>query len=487
MSPASRWAPENPEADNDSAWQQKPEMNLNLLKRLARLFPPRCRARARGTQEQGLGIGGRIPSRRASSLSALSSIFHSLSSLVAAGLLMAWLTPGGRAQEAVRMSIAGADAAAAQHRAAETIGYYNLKVGPTAWNFAAGLETDYNSNVNNTENNPQGDFILRPQINTQMLWPVTEQNSLHFGLGIGYSAYVQNQHLDQLFLTPLSGLSFDIYAGDFMINLHDRISITENSYQDPTVVGTGDYSQLQNALGTLVTWDLNKVVLRLGYDHVNYVSFSGNNQPDGTSEVGSLSAGYAIKPQMLLGLELGGDLISYTGPNLPYSNARQWNIGGFYDTPLSEYLHVSAHAGYTAFYPESSGITTNTSSFTGMYGELDVTHRLNQYVTYTLGAGRMIQLSFYGGTVDEYYARIAANWNILYQMTLGTYFSYEYGTYLTGSQETFDRYGLGLTLGRSITKKLSATLGYQFYIRNSNLAGQSYTINFVSLNLWYAF
>ena len=415
----------------------------------------------------------------------------------AAGLtwfLLLGLAMVAPAQEAVQMSMAGADAAAAQRKAASTIDYYNLKLGPTAWNFQAGLEADYNSNVNNTENNPEGDFIFRPQINTRMLWPLTEQNSINLVLGAGYSAYLKNQQLDQLFLTPGTGLSFDVYVGDFWINLHDRISITENSYQDPTVVGTGDYSQLQNALGTTVAWDLNKVVLKFGYDNVNYVTLMSNNgqtnnsgQPNGVSEVVSLSAGYALKPQMLAGLELGGDLIDYSGNNLPYSGAIQWNVGGFYDTPVSDYMHFTAHAGYTVYSPEANGIQTSATSFNGMYAQLDLTHRLNEYLSYTLSGGRMINLAFYGGTVDEYYARLSGSWNILHQVTLSTTLSYEYGTYLTGTTETYDRYGFGISLGRSITSKLSASLGYQFYLRQSDSPGQNYTLSVVSLYLGYRF
>jgi hypothetical protein len=325
-----------------------------------------------------------------------------------------------------------------------------------------------------------------------MLWPLTEQNSINLALGAGYSAYLKNQQLDQLFLTPGTGLSFDVYAGDFWINLHDRISITENSYQDPTVVGTGDYSQLQNALGTTVVWDLNKVKLKLGYDNVNYETLQSNSgqggysgQPNGVSEVVSLSAGYALKPQMLAGLELGGDIIDYSGHNLPYSGALQWNVGGVYDTPISDYIHFTGHAGYTVYSPESSGTITNASSFNGMYAQLDLTHRLNEYVSYTLSGGRMINLAFYGGTVDEYYARLSANWNILRQVTLSTALTYEYGTQLSGATETWDRYAIGISLGRSITSKLSASVGYEFYLRQSDLAGQSYLLNVVSLYFGY--
>ena len=117
---------------------------------------------------------------------------------------------------------------------------------------------DYNSNVYLTEDHPEGDLIFRPQINTRMLWPVSDQNSINLALGGGYSAYVSNPNLDRAFITPGSELSFDLYVGDFWINLHDRFSITENTYQDPTVAGSGNYSQFQNALGAATTWDLNK-------------------------------------------------------------------------------------------------------------------------------------------------------------------------------------------------------------------------------------
>src|ERR1035437_3351527 len=131
--------------------------------------------------------------------------------LVAAAVLLlpGILTPA-RGQEAVRMSMASAEAAEARRRAASSIGYYNLKLGPTAWNFGTGLGLEYNSNVYNTEANPSGDFIFRPQVNTRMLWPVSDQNSINLALGGGYSAYASNQRLDRAFITPDSELSFDL-------------------------------------------------------------------------------------------------------------------------------------------------------------------------------------------------------------------------------------------------------------------------------------
>jgi hypothetical protein len=328
-----------------------------------------------------------------------------------------------------------------------------------------------------------------------MLWPVSDQNSLNLALGGGYSAYLQNPNLDRLFITPGSELSFDLYAGDFWINLHDRFSINEYSYQDPTVVGTGEYSQLQNALGVATTWDLNKTRVTFGYDHVNYNSLSGGNaqnytgQPSGCSEVFSTSAGYTLKPDMLLGVELGGSLINYstTTTNQPYRNATEWNVGGFYDTPVSEYIHFTAHAGYTVYSPQSSGAPTSVDRFNGMYGQIDIKHRVNQYVEQTLSGGRTLNVAFYGGTIDQYFARWQANWRIVRKLTLATSFTYYHGTQLIAGSETYDQYGPGISLSHPITTKLSSSLGYQFYLRESDLPGRNYTVNVVSLNLNYMF
>jgi len=405
------------------------------------------------------------------------------------------LLSAAQGQEAVRMSMASAEAAEARRRAATTIGYYNLKLGPTAWNFGTGLGVEYNSNVNNTESNPEGDLIFRPQLNTRLVWPVSEQNSLNLALGAGYSAYVNNPRLDRAFITPGSELSFDLYVGDFWINLHDRFSITEDSYQDPSLAGSGNYSQFQNALGVATTWDLNKVIVRVGYDHVNYDSLSGGNgqnsggQPSGYSEVFSSSAGYALKPGMLLGVELGASLINYTttSTNTPFSSAKQWNVGGFYDAPVTEYIHFTGHAGYTVYSPDANGALTTVSDFTGIYAQLDIRHRVNQYVEYSLSGGRNISVAFAGGTIDRYFADWQASWKILRKVSLGTSFHYEHGSQVSAGSETYDQYGPGISLSRPITAKLSSSLGYNFYWRGSNLPARNYTVNVVSLNLNYAF
>jgi hypothetical protein len=396
------------------------------------------------------------------------------------------------AQEALRMSLASAEAAEARRKAASTIGFYNLELGRTFWGFTAGLGIDYDSNVTLTRDHEEDDFIFRPEVDVKFLMPVSDKNTLNVSAGVGYSAYVMHSNLRRFYVTPDSEVSFDLYAGDVWINLHDRISVTENSYQDPTVAGNGGYSQLQNAAGISATWDLNKVVLKCEYDHVNYAALSGasstDGQADGSSELISASAGCFLGAGLQVGVELGGGLLHYstTTTNNFFSDATQWNAGAFCEAQPGEYFRLRASAGYTTYIPDSKG-TNGAQTFRGVYAELDLIHRLNQYVEYTLSGGRSVNFAFFGGTVDLYFARWNANWKIFRKTSVSTSFDFEHGTQLGIGAETFDRYGPGISFGRMITEKLSGDISGQFYWRDSNLANRDYTAFIISSNFRYKF
>jgi hypothetical protein len=384
------------------------------------------------------------------------------------------------------MSLATADAARARRQAATTPGYYSVQAGPTSWHLEAALGTELNSNVNLTESNPAGDVIFRPEIRAHMNWPLTDKNSLNLRLGLGYSAYTLNPGLSRLFVTPGSELSFNILSEDFTINLHDRFWITQAAYQDPTVVGTGDYARLQNALGLAASRDLNKILLRAGYDHVNYVDISGQGtSPEGQAEVFYGSAGYRASSIIVGGLELGSSLLDYSTATQP--DAFQWHAGLFGEGLLSEYLRFRASTGYSVYSPDSSASPSQAEEFSGIYLQLQASHRLNEYFSHTLSGGRTVNPAFYGGTIETYFLNWAANWHLFRQVTLTTFVNYQYGVVLQTHGEKFDWLGGGVTLGRPIARKVWANLGYQAYWRQSDQPGRSYLVNMINLQFTYIF
>jgi hypothetical protein len=327
-----------------------------------------------------------------------------------------------------------------------------------------------------------------------MHWPVTQKNSLDVSLGAGYSLYATHSELNQFYLNPGTGLSFNIYAGDCAINLHDRISITENSYQNPTAGNNGNYAQLENAAGTSLVWDLNKVVTQLGYDHLNDVSLGSSQQvPDATSDNWFLNAGVRLHPEITAGVEGGVGLDSYgqsqSAP--PQPDATQWNAGVFCKAQISEYISGRLDAGYTVYSPANTSAFTNLSSSANMYFQLSISHQVNKFLNYSLSAGRSTESSLFGQPYDYYFVRLQPSWNIFKNYQLSTPLFWENGTqlYVQGGAlaENYNQYGAAINIGRAITQKLSSSLGWQFVRENSAQSSLNYTVNIVSLSFTYQF
>jgi hypothetical protein len=400
-------------------------------------------------------------------------------------------------QEALQMSLAGDMAAEIQHQQENTIGYYNLLWGPVAWRFSSGLGINYDDNVRLQSQNPEGDFIFRPNLQTQMHWPVTPKNSLDISMDAGYSLYATHSELNQLYVNPGSGLSFNIYAGDCVINLHDRVLITENAYQNAAAGGGGNSERLENTAGTSAFWDLNKLVAKLGYDHANYISLgSGQQVPDATSENWFLNAGVHPLPEITVGLEGGLGLISYDQSQSASSqpDATQWNAGAFFKAQISEYIYAQVDAGYTVYSPANnmSGFT-NLSSSANMYFQIMVAHQVNQSIGYALYAGRSTESSFTGQPTDYYFARLEPKWNIFKNYQLSTPLFWEKGTQLAnrlygqGGTADYTQYGAGFNVDHHITQKLTGSLGYQFVRESGGQSSLNYTVNIVSLSFSYQF
>jgi hypothetical protein len=390
------------------------------------------------------------------------------------------------AQEAARTSVAGETAAEARRKTALGPDEFSLLLGPSRWVVAAGLDLEANDNICFDSNQAKADLIVRPQVNTRVSCQITDQNSVNLAVGTGYSAYAQHPEFNRLFVSPGSELSLDLYAGDFWINLHERLLITENAYDDPTVVGTGNYSQLQNTAGLTAIWDLNKLVLRLGYDHINYALLTGGaGFQDGDSDVFAFSAGHRLRAATIFGVELGKGLIRYRGQNTAANQEADWNIGTFVEAQPSEYLRVKAGAGYTVYAPESSGAQIAEPEFTGVYARLGLNHQINRHLEYSLSGGRSINFGFFGGTIDLYTAVLEARWHLFQKLSMGTAFEFEYGSQVWVGRESFERFGPRLSLERSITAKMSGALRYQYYSRQSDVPGGDYVVNIVTFSLAY--
>ena len=208
------------------------------------------------------------------------------------------------------MSLAS-DQAEESAKRANAPDYYNLGIGPIKLRFEGKTGVEFNDNVNYTEVNRQSDIILSPGIETQALWPITQQNTLGLSIAAGYNDYIKETSLSQMYISPNSGLVFKVYTGDFVINLHDRFSLTEDVAQNPTISGTGNFGQLENTAGVGVDWDLYKLILSFEYDYdLSKATTAQFSYVDHGSELFNLRATLLLHETTKLGLQLGGGITS---------------------------------------------------------------------------------------------------------------------------------------------------------------------------------
>ncbi len=394
-----------------------------------------------------------------------------------------------RAQEGIRVSLAGEQAAEDRRKENAMPEYYNLKWGDFQVRLRSSLTVEADDNVTLVQSNREGDILISPGLTMTASYPLSQENVINLDIGAGYLFYVEHPDLDQVFIQPGTALSFDIYIKDVLLNLHDRLSVINQAYQNSAVGGLGNYVYLENVSGLSATWDLNRVELTAGYDHVERQSLTSSiNTEDGSEDLFTTSAGLHVNATSEVGLEGTSGIIRYDEPSL--NGGVQYSVGAYYKAQLTENIFTRLSAGYFIFDLTPTGITTNNNFHTSVdsfYGSIHLTHRINSRFNYSVDAGREIQSGLFSDTLDLYYARLSANSSIVRKFPITASFSYENGTETGGAAEKIERFGFGAGISRALMEKLNSSLWYQGYVRHSNLPSGRYTENEISLTLSYSF
>jgi hypothetical protein len=398
-------------------------------------------------------------------------------------------TPQALAQESIRASLAGDQAAFARRPALSNAGY-NLQLGPVLAKLSASLGLEFNDNITLSENNRESDLIVRPSLYANVLWQVSELNALRLDLGIGYAAYASHSQFDtqSLLIAPLSALSFDVYIGDFRITFFDQFSLLQNPVDEIDLANVGRFPRFENAAGITVLWDLNKVILTAGYTHYNFESLDSNfSYLDRNEDQFVFSGSVRATNTLSVGVRATGGLVNY---NHNFNNDSAWySFGPFLETQVTSYIHVSLEGGYQGGSFNTGGLNDDTSGLSTVYARLQLTHRINRYITETLDTGRDAQLGFTTNTTELTYVRYAAIWRVNSKVTLAFEAFYEHGLDSPSDfeSERVNRYGIGANLDYRLGRHFTTSLGYWFIDRTSDLPDRSYYQNRVLWAITYDF
>jgi hypothetical protein len=388
-------------------------------------------------------------------------------------------------QETVRISLAGEQAALAQHSSAAS-NYYNVLLGPVYLRFQGEMGMELNDNANYSHTAPDADVGLIPTLNIKALWPVTRQNSLTLSTGLGYEEYLRDSALSHVNIASDSSLNFKVYTGDFVLDLHERFSAVDYASQDPSV--SANMERLENNPGLGADWDLNKMILSLGLDYDAYTSLnSALSYSDCASEWLHSRAAFLLNATDRLGLEAGGGFTTYDQNLL--DNSAQFSVGPFYQGKLTPYLGAEAGLGFAAYDFAHNGAVTHVSDFDGWYAGVTFSHRLNQWLTQKLSLGREIQLGVTADLSEDYYIRYGAIWKMSPNASCAFGLTFDHGSTsgALAQTETYNSYGPNLGLSWRFSPKIVGSLTYAFVEKDSDVAQLGYAQNKLLLDFTYDF
>jgi Putative beta-barrel porin 2 len=426
-------------------------------------------------------------------------------------------TAGIYAQDAVRPSLAGQEAYDARQEDVSRIPY-NLLLGPVRFRVGATVGVEYNDNINYAERNTQDDVIITPNVTLDAIWPVTQLNTLRLDLGIGYSFYLDHSSndTDAILIAPKSQLAFDIFVGDFRINIHDKFQLQQDPVQEGALSNVTTYGRFENTAGVSVLWDLNKLLVEVGYDHYNFVATDSLfKYLDRNSEIVGGSVAFIVNPTITVGAEGNAVWSRYTNNNTGVAvlNATDdYSVGGFVEASLTNNLKGRIAGGYQymdfgnnfvifPFGPFGLVPFPDHKTLEDYYVNGLIAHRINAQLSQTLSAGHENQPGIQSNYITLNYVRHTLTWNLIRNVLLSTEFFYEdaqesggpiNGTLfsiLTGQPtgETFHRIGGAVTLGYQLTPHVTLGLRYQGTSKDSNAFLRDYNQNRISFDGTYSF
>jgi hypothetical protein len=390
------------------------------------------------------------------------------------------------AQEAMRMSIASEEAAEARRQAME-LDYCNLKWKSVSARIDAGMGMLYSDNVFYSPDHPQGDFAFRPSVTLKALVPITDLNSLYFSTGIGYLKYTRFDTLDSFYVTPDSTLQFIIYSGDFVINLHDRFSLTENGSQTPAISSGNNLGKFENTSGVNTTWDQNNIVTTAGADYkISQYTYSDYDYMNHDDILATASTAYEINRTLKAGVEGGGGYMGYKKDQ--FSNKLEYNGGPFVDVRLSEYISSRLSGGYVNYELLDDRTLNGDSNLDSFYARWITTHRVNRYFSHQLILSHNINAGTYYELEKLYSIAYQPTYRATSKMSIYGGIRYQTGQLYFPSQKTdTDWVSFDINMDYQWNRKFKSSVGYQFATRDAKLNNIDYTQNRLAMSLTYTF
>lgn len=366
--------------------------------------------------------------------------------------------------------------------------HYNLAVGPLRFNVAAGVGLEWNDNINLSDHDRQSDFILRPSLNIDTIWPISDINTLRFSIGLSYAHYFDHSNYDTrgVLLSPNSELAMTIMVGQVAITVRDRFSYQEDPYAIPTISNTAVFRRYENMAGIQADWDANEDThLTIGYDHYNLWALDEFKEASHSVDTVFVRPSVKVAPTVTLGLDVSGNYIIYNEDT--FNDGVSVLAGPYVDWAITDSTRFYLEGGYQDFIDEGGGLIGNVNDNNTYYIKTEFDNRLSDYFNQRLSFSRTLEAGYTTQYYELWHVEYAADWKLTPSLVIDPVLFYEHYSTSGGIAENGDRYGTDLGIRYLLTPSVTLGADYRFILNNSNIPDSDYYQNLVLLSLFYNF
>jgi hypothetical protein len=361
-----------------------------------------------------------------------------------------------------------------------------ISLGPFRGQLGAGVGIGFDDNANLTKTDTHSELVFDQSLDLNLNWVISHLNELGFRLGATLTEVVGGAPGEQKFrlaIDPGSNIEFKIFVGDFLIRLHNYLTVIQDPTQNPAVSGQSNLNQLTNNAGIAVDWDLSKLILTAGFDYSYYTDLGGGS--GGASGIRntirpSLAASFALTPTMNTGLETAYSASFGAGS----SHVDAFTVGPFLRGKLTRFITIDLSGGLYVIQPSSLGPTDYFLS-------LNIRHHLTRILSYGASFTRDLEFSGANSLTRNNAFTLDVQYLLRRNLTLAASGIINFGNVLIsnpivgvlpGSYVQYEAY-IGLTW--RLSRRIRTSLGYRFIDRNADQG--SYKQNRVDLGLGFAF
>ena len=389
---------------------------------------------------------------------------------------------------------------------------YNFAIGAFRFGLAAGVGLEWNDNITLSENNRLSDFILRPILNLEAQWQISDLNTLRFNIGVSYAKYFSHSEYDTngVLISPTSDLALNFFVGPIKFTVRDRFSYQEDTYDIPQLSDTAIYGRWENQAGLGMDWSINESFdISAGYDHYNLWAtedeFSGQTRAIDTVYI---KPGWQVHPAFKIGVNASFSHFDFESSER--SGGNNMLVGPFIEWQLSDVTNLYLEGGYQSLKYDGSSdyfnqqiddlalsdddaaavreILRDTDEDSGnYYVKFEINNRPSDFFRHRLAFSRTTEIGFSSNYYEIYNVGYDAQWRPMEHVELGPSVFYE--NYTSSGVNPEEAYRIGASIGVRYHFSNSITVGldYRYMLKDSNLEGADYYQNLAFLSIYYKF